>query len=888
MTPRTLLGRLQSLIRRGRRDQDLDEELRLHLDLASADFQRQGLSADQARRAARQQLGGIDRTREQVRDTGGFPWLDSFAQDLRYAVRMARRQPGFSAVVILSVALGIGANTAIFSLVDAVLVRPLAYPEPERLAVVRVVIPDLAATYPTLPANGLGFTLWRQQVWAFEELSAIEPVAHTLTGVGTPERVEAARVSANLFGMLGAPVVLGRDFRADEEREGQDGVVILSDAFWRARFGADPGVLGRRLALDGRPHVVVGVLGPGFRFPRSGQLGALVTLPPHTALFRPMAMTSTERTSAGDFDYAVIGRLRPGATTAEASAQVDVVQAEVARRSGLPIKIGSAVVPLQEQMVGPARRGLLVLAASVGAVLLLLCVNLASLLLARTSDRQRESAIRVALGASRARVLRQLMVENLLLAVAGGALGVVLAAGLLTVLATRLPVDLPRFDEVHLSSMGIAVAVLLSVATGMLFSVLPAMRLSAAPPHAALASGGRTASAGAGAARVRSALVTAEVALSTVLLVVAGLLVASFLRLLGVPKGFDTERVVLATVVPSPDKYENKDTRVAFFDRLLAQVRVLPGGEARAMVSYAPLRGEAQVRTLTTEHDTRPITARPAGNMRAVSPDYFQAIGIRLTRGRLFSESDRSRLVVIVNERTATTLWPGDDPIGKRMHVGDEEQPLQDVIGVVADTREVNLQRAPLLMSYVPYWGPHVPSGATLVLRTPQDVAVLAEPLRQAVWRVDPGLPAPDIRSLRQVVAQAVSPERFQMLLVGIFASGALLLAALGIYGVPAYAVSRRTQELGIRMALGAQPADLMRMVIRQGLTPVAIGLALGLAGALAAGRFVAGLLFDVTPYDPPTLGIVLLLVGAVAVIACYVPARRATRIDPMTALRFE
>jgi putative ABC transport system permease protein len=548
----------------------------------------------------------------------------------------------------------------------------------------------------------------------------------------------------------------------------------------------------------------------------------------------------------------------------------------------------SLVVPLQEQMVGSARRGLLTLAAAVASVLLLLGVNLAGLLLARASDREREAALRTALGASRGRVLRQLVIENLLLAVAGGGLGVALAGGLLSVLATRLPVDLPRFDEVHLSAIGIGIALLLTLLTGVLFSLLPALRLSAAPPREALAAGGRALGAGKGTARLRGALVSGQVALSTVLLIVAGLLVASFVRLISVPRGFDTEHVVLATVVPAPDRHADDAERVAFFDRLLEAVRALPGLETTALVSYAPLKGEAHVHTLTREHDTRLVTLRPAGNIRYVSPDYFQALGIRLTRGRALTDADRGRLVIVINERTAHVLWPGQDPIGKRLHQGDEAKPLLEVVGTVADTREVALQREPLLMGYVPYFGRRVPQSATLVLRTPLDPATLAEPIRQAVWRVDPTLPAPDIRSLRQVAADAVAPERFQMVLIGAFAAGALLLAALGIYGVPAYTVARRTPELGLRLALGARPGDLLSMVIAQGLRPVGVGLLLGLAGSLAIGRFVAGLLFDVTPHDPATLAGVLLLVGAVALVACYVPARRATRIDPMTALRAE
>ncbi len=888
MTPRVLGGRLLSLLRRSRRDAELEEELRLHVDLAAQELERQGIAREEAQRRARIQIGGVERTRGQVHDAAGFVWLDTMWQDLRYACRMARRQPGWSSVVVLSVALGIGANTAIASLVEAVLVRPLTYREPDRLAVIRVVVPDLAGVYPSLPANGVAFTTWKERVTAFEGLSLIDPRTETMTGLGTPERVEVARVSTNLFSLLGTPVALGRDFTAAEEREGNDRVVILSHGFWRSRFGGDPSAIGGSLSLNGKPCTIVGVQRQSFRFPRGGQLGALVTLPPNTQVFRPMALTEEERTSWSDFDFAAIGRLKPGVTFPQATSEIDAAQAEVVKLAGIPGTMLSAVVPLQEQMVGDARRGLVVLAAAVGAVLLLLSVNLAGLLLARSTDREREAAIRTALGASRRRVLRQLVFENLVLAVAGGVLGILLAGGLLSVMTTQMPVDLPRVDEIRLSGTGVAVAAALTLLTGVLFSLMPALRLSAAPPRAALAAGGRSLGAGTATARLRGALVSGQVALSTVLLVVAGLLVTSFVRLVSVPRGFDTEHIVLATVEPSPADYEEDARRIAFFDRLLGEFRSLPGLGATAMVSYAPLKGEGHVHTMTREHDTTPITLRPTANIRYVSPGYFAAMGIRITRGRDVSEADRGRLVMIVNDRMAQALWPGEDPIGKRVHQGDEEKPVLEVVGTVADTREVALRRDPVLMGYVPYFGRRVPQSATLVMRTNVDPASLAPAIRATAWKVDGTLPPPEIRSLRQVADDAVSPERFQMLLVGVFAVSALLLAALGIYGVPSYVVARRTQELGLRLALGASPSDLQRLVIGQGLRPVALGLLLGLVGALAVGRFVAGLLFDVTPYDLTTLVSVVAVIGVVAVVACYVPARRATRIEPMSALRFE
>ena len=893
MSYRSVLGRLRTLLRRRRVLGEFDANVEAHLSALAADLERAGLSPEDARREARRRFGGIDQAREAYRDASGFPTLDALAQDLRYSVRMLKRQPGFSALVIALVAVGVGANTAIFSLIDGVLLRPLSYREPDRLAIVRAVIPSIADTYPSEPATSGGFLLWQARVTAFESMGAIAPETDTLTGAGTPARVEVARVTATLFPLLGVKASVGRLFSADEDRQGYDDVVLLGHGFWLDRFGGDPSIIGRRIVLNDRPYTVVGVLPREFALPKHEQLGALTTLPDRLDIYRPAAFSDEERQNTADnFTWIALGRLAPGATRQQAEAQVDAVQADIVREAVRtlhvqPIEFKSLVIPLQEQVVGPARRGLLLLAWSVGAVLLVLCVNLAALLLTRATGRTREAAIRTALGASRSRVVRQIVLENLLLAGTGGILGILVARWAIGALAAGGPVDLPRLDEVQLNGDALTFAVGLSMITGVLFSSLPAWRLSRTDPQGALHATVRSVSEGPGTHRVRGMLVTAQVALSAVLLVIAALLVASFLRLTRLDTGFVVEHVVFADVALSAKQYEADATRVQFFDRLLARVRALPGVRTAAIISHPPLAGEAQVQSATGENDPRALTEAPTANFRFVDPAYFDALHIAVRHGRLFDDTDRRRCVAVLNERAAAAIWPGQDPIGRRFHRGGNDMPLCEVVGIVANTREVALQKTPYLIGYIPYWS-SPPGQATVVLNTAVDPISLAGPLRRAVWEIDPGMPVPAVTTFAQALQNATAPNRFQMLLVGAFASCALLLASLGIYGVPAFAVARRTQELGIRLALGAAPRALVRMVVREGLLPVIVGLALGLLGAAAAGRLVEGLLFDVKATEPTAYVLVFAILAGVALIACYIPARRILRINPVQALRWE
>ena len=889
MSLRLLTGRFRSLFGRTRRLRGFDADVEAHLSLLEGDFERQGLSPEEARREARRRFGGVDQTREAYRDASGFPVLDAIAQDVRYGLRMMRRQPGFSLLIVALVAVGVGANTAIFSLVNAILLRPLPYPAHERLVVVRSVIPAMARTYPTLPAASGEFLLWQSRVTAFEQLAAVQPTTETLTGRGEPTRVDVCRATATLLPMLGVRSEVGRLFRADEDREGRGAVAMVSYGFWMERLGGDRSVIGEAITLDDKPYTVIGVLPREFRFPRAGQLGSLIPLPSRLDVLRPAAFTADERDSlVGDFDWAVIGRLAPGATASQAESQLNVVQADIVRQIGEHLEFSATVIPLHEQVVGQARRGLVLLGCAVVTALLVIAVNLASLLLARVSARGQEAAIRVALGASRVRVMRQVVIENLMLAGSGGALGIAVAWTGVRLLVARAPVDLPRIEDVGLDSRVLAFAVVTSLLTGVLFSLLPAWRMARSNPQEGLRAGGRGTSDATSTLSVRATLVTVEVALSTVLVTASAMLGVSFLRLVNVEAGFSSERVVFATIAASVTRYDATVARTDLNDRLLAALRALPDVLEASLVSRPPLGGEAQVRTVTIEHDTRPIEQRPVTNVRYVDAGYFRALGVQLKAGRIFDNRDRGRHVAVINERMAAANWPGRNAIGLHFREGNEKHPMLEVVGVVRDTREVSLYKSPYPMIFVPYWADGIGPAATIVLKTSRPPEAIAPEIRRAIWSVDPTIPVPTVATFRESIDRIVAPDRFQMLLVLGFALSAVVLASLGIYGVPAFAVARRARELAIRLALGASASTLVGMVVRQGLQPVAVGLGIGLAGAVVAGRLMEGLLFETAGASLWMLLSIAIGITLIALVACVIPARRVTRIDPVQTMRSE
>jgi putative ABC transport system permease protein len=810
--------------------------------------------------------------------------VEVFWNDLRYALRNLARDRGFAIVALLTLALGIGANTAIFSIVNSVILRPLAYRNPDRLFTIHEMIPKVNNLYPELPVNPLHYLEWRKRCTSFEQVAEFGTYAPNLTGMGQPEQLGGARVSANFLSMFGVQPQLGRGFLEEEDRSGRGDVVILTDSLWRRRFGADRSIVGKKITLEGSPHVVVGVLPAAFHFPNGHQLDSLIAFSEKTEIFRPLALDLQKGDMEGNFNFAAIGLLKKGASRERALAELNVVQADLDKTFRDKTDLKAALSPLQDHMVGPVRRELLVLLGAVGAVLLIVCVNLANLSLVRGAGRSRESAIRAALGAGRAQLLRQPLIESLVLAVMGGALGVLLAFWATTLMVKSAPVNLPRLDEVRLDGYALAFALTISTITGLLFGMLPALRMARIAPQEVLKTGGRSATEGIRGMRLRGLLVSVEVGLSAVLLIVAGLLISSFARLMNVDKGFPVERLLAVDLNTAGARYHNDGARAEFYRRVVAGVQALPGVRSAGVTNGMPLGGETWVDVIWLPGDTRPMFERLTANSRFVNPDYFKTVGIPFRGGRPFEESDRGKEVVIVAQRTAEQLWPGQDPVGKRLYRGDEK--LREVIGVVGDVR-TTLQHGPVVTVYFPYWQESV-SDAALVVRTAMDPRSVAAAVRSEIWKVDPEIPLQRIRTMEDVISEAAAPRRFQMLLVLLFAASALLLASLGIYGVVSYTVAQRTNEIGIRVALGAHTAAVYRMVLRQGLTPVVLGLVAGVAGALALGRLLTSLLFEVSPADPLTIGAVIAALASVAAFACTVPALRAARVDPMSALRYE
>ncbi|MGA8221036.1 MAG: ABC transporter permease [Candidatus Acidiferrales bacterium] len=814
--------------------------------------------------------------------------MGTLLQDIRYSARLLLKRPGFTAVAILTLALGIGANTAIFSMVNSVLLRPLSYRDPQRLCLIREVIPQLSKFYPSIPANAPSFLIWQRDCKSFDQIAIVEARSMAFTGTGDPKEVPGAQGSANLFNVLGVQPALGRLFYPEEDQPGRDHVVILSSSFWYNEFHGDPRIIGKTIALDAVPYEIVGVLPPSFHFPKEEGLGTLTRFGAKTEFFKPLGIDTTHMGLVGDFDYAAIARLKPGVTQEEALAELNVVQAQIAKQSGQNVDLLANLVPLETQVVGPARRGLLLLLAAVGAVMLIVCVNLVNLLLARVPGRMREAAVRMALGATRARLVRQMLTETLLLSLGGGLLGVALAYNGLRWLMDVAPLGLQRLDEVQLDGRVLWFAFFLSVGTGALFGILPAWRMARADAqHALNANGGRM-TEGRGPARMRQGLISLEVGLSTVLLILAGLLTTSLVRLLGVEKGFGTEHVLTAGVDLSSANYASPQDKIHFYDRVLAGAAAIPGVSAAGLVSELPLEGERHVSPVWAADAAKPSPAElPIVNYRFISQGYFEAMGIPLRRGRALQENDRDRDVAVVSASLAERLWPGQNPIGRQIYTTAGTHPTHEVVGVVGDIRTVRLDAAPVLMVYIPQWERPV-AKAALVVRTTADPRAAVAAVREVIRKVDSSVPSVQVRPMAEVVSESVAARRFQLQLAGLFAGCALLLAALGIYGVVAYSVEQRRNEIGIRMALGAQARDVGKLVLDGGMRPVVIGLAIGIVAAVATAQLVRSLLFSVSATDPVTIAGVGIVIVFAAAMACYIPARRAMKVDPIVALRYE
>jgi predicted permease len=810
----------------------------------------------------------------------------SLWSDLRLALRAIRRSPCISAIAILTLAFGTGANTAIFSVVDGVLIQPLGYGDESRLVAVHESASMFGGVAPWVPVNAMHFSEWRRSVQSFDRLAMIGRMPLNLTGAGEPERLAGARVSASLFPMLGAQTELGRTFLEAEDQPGRDNVVVLSHELWKRRFASDRNVIGRKIVLDGHPYEVVGVLASSFHFPKLSQLYAMSITAERPELWKPFALRPQELSSLGDFNYACIGRVRSGISLDVALAELNRAQSDIASRLPEKVTLLAAIVPLQDQITGRSRRGLQLVFAAVAAVLLIGCVNIANLLLARATSRKREIAIRSALGAGAWRLLRQAFVESLLLAGIGGVLGVLVGYGALRLILARAPADLPRLDEVHLDARVLLFTLTITVVAGLLAGLLPALRCARADLQAAIKTGGRGSTEGRGSRRQRALLVGLEVGLSTLCLIAGGLLLRSFVNLLQADRGFATRQVVTALLNLPDTRYPDQTARVRFMRSLVDSVRTLPGVVSVGVSNMLPLSGGGGNNLLTLEGVNVPVNERPIADIRGVNPEYFSTMGIPLRRGRIFDGADRERRLALVSAMTAERLWPGQNPLGRRFKVGDPEGPFIEVTGIVGDVRSVGLDKPPSLTVYLPYWQRRTFGGPSLAVRTVVEPLAVSSAVRDAIHRLDSELPVPRFQSMEQVVDDSVAQRRFQMDLVLLFAVAALVLASLGIYGVVSYAVAVRTNEMGIRMALGARGVDILELIVREGMGPVAMGLGGGLLASIWAGRLLSGLLFGVAAIDGVTIAGVVLTLATMAALATLIPARRATRVEPCVALR--
>ena len=806
-------------------------------------------------------------------------------QDLKYGIRMLRKSPGFTAIAVLTLALGIGANTAIFSLINTVLLRPLPYAEPERLVNISAADPEKGLT--GIAVSYTKFQHLQQQTRTLGGVGAYYSLSLNLVGHGEPEQINGAHVNAEFFHVLGVSPARGRGFRPAEDQLGGPDVAILSDTFWHSHFNADPAILGRSISLDGRSTTVVGILPPTFRFPFQ-QPEPDVWLP---RVFEIAGLRPVQLRSGAGFLY-VIARLNSGQTMARALAELDTINQSYAQAfpgnadSG---KLALTMTSLENNLVSTIRPSLIVLLVAVGFVLLIACANVASLLLARATAREKEVAIRQALGASRGRLLRQLFTESLLLSLVGGALGVIAAAWSLPLLRLVAPGTVPRIDEVRVDAAVLFFSLGLCLFTGMAFGLVPAWQASRRDLHDTLKEGGRGSSGTGHGGRARRLMVIAEVAVALMLVTGAGLLIRSFVRLLTVNPGFDSRGVMTFPVNLPTTRYDTPAKQAQFFRRAVEDIRTLPGVESAGAVSFLPLAGPIRYVFFCAEGQVcQGIGKDPIIALRQATPGFFEAMRIPLLRGRTFTEKDNadSQPVVIINQTVAERYFPHQDPIGHIMRNSREMKALQ-IVGVVADVKFSSLSTPKFDEMYLP--SEQTPWMAmTIVVRSNSTAPPLVSAVRQKISELDPDLPLAGIQPMEKIVSTSVAQPRLITQLVGAFAGFALLLAAVGIYGVMAYTVSQRSHELGIRMALGAARGDIFRLVVGQGMRLVLVGIAIGLVGSLALTRLLSSLLFGTRATDPVTFAAVAMLLVAVAFAACYIPARRATRVDPLIALRYE
>ncbi len=877
--------RLRSLFHRRAADGELDAELRFHLERQIVANVSAGMSPAEARRTALREFGGVEELKEECRDMRKTNYIHDLALDLRHGLRILRKSPGFTAVAVLTLALGIGANTAIFSLVNGIVLRPLPYSQPQRLV-------SITDSYPEGALVAMRASLKTVDVAGYMDSTELN-----LSGRGEPSRLYAASVSSELFAILGARTEAGRIFRSGEDQPGRDNVVILSHALWQSEFGGDRNIVGRSVTLEGVDRRVVGVMASDFRFPSA-----------KTQLWIPLDLDPRKIGAywGGGF-MPVIGRLRNGTTIKQARAELSATLPRI--RNMFPWKMpdslwgGSTVISLQENIVGDARPTLFVLLGAIGLVLLIACANVANLLLARAATRQREMAVRAALGASRWRICRQLLTESVILAICGGGMGLLLAMNGVAWLKLILPANTPRLAAVAIDWHVLAFTAAIALLTGIIFGFAPAVHASSIELTESLKNGGRLSGA-ARSTRLRSILAIGEIAVAVVLVIGAGLMIKSLWELSHVNPGFSPESIVTARITPNESFCQSFLRCQSFYADLQSRVLALPGVSGAAFVNVLPLNGRMDGFAASLEdHPRDPRDPAPVIFESVITPDYLRVMGIPVLRGRGFDGADtgpQSQAVALVTESTARKYWPNQDPIGKHI------KPVFDtnwttIVGVVGDVNEISLaSRWPDWIDggiYSPFGnaarvgsrhGRLQPTEMTLVVRTSTSQANYADLLRRTVASLNPEVPVSEVQTLRAIVTESVSAPRSTMALFMIFAALALVLGTVGIYGVVSYSVAQRTSEIGVRMALGAQRRDVLRLVMGHGTRLALVGVAAGIAGAFAATRAMSSLLYGVTATDPLTFIAVAVLLAAVTLAASYIPARRAMRVDPMVALRYE
>jgi predicted permease len=883
----------RGMLHRARLEREMDGELRFHVDAYADDLRRSGVPQQEALRRARLEFGAIERAKEECRDERGVRVLETLLQDLRYAARTLRKSPGFTVVAVLTLALGIGASTAVFSLVSAILLKPLPYPEPDRIVLPELVSPpgvNLGSEY--FPWGEKQFRLVTRDTHPFQAFGAFQNDSFNLTGSGEPYFLDGFRASAEFFPALGISPALGRTFTAEEDQPGHEYEVVLSNQLWRERFGADPNILGRAVQLNGYAYTVVGVMPAGFVFPRAEEMPSSFNFPREAQLWVPLAVATEPK--GGPSELAVIARLKAGIGIEQAQAAMDLVTRHAEEKD--PQWKGwfnTRIVPLTRQIVGETERPLQLMLGAVGIVLLIACSNVANLLLARSLGRQKEFTLRAALGADRSRLIRQLLTESLLIAGIAGAAGIVIAKAGIYFVKTFGPSNIPRLREVTLDLPVLSFTVAVSLVTGMLFGLVPAIAATQRNLVDSLKEGGQRGGVNPASPRLRNALLVSQVALALVLVISAGLLTRTFFRMLGADGGFNPERVLTFQLSLPAVKYPDQNHIVPLLRNALERLRAIPGVQSAGIGETVPMGGEGESTVIRfTDHLETNQKELPFANYTIISPGYLSSVGTPLLRGRDFSEADTadSLPVAIVNATMEKKYWPGRSALGEHVGPGSTRFPLLTIVGVVADVKHTSLREQSAPEMYVLYTQKQWPSmlNMRVALRTKTDPASVTQSVREAIRAVDPDLPLAKVATLTTLVSDSLSQPRFAMLLLASFGLLALLLASIGMYGVISYSVMQRTQEIGIRIALGAERHNVLGMVLRQGARLALIGIGVGLVGAFAATRAIGGFLYGIEATDPLTFVAVSLLLIAIGLLACYLPARRATRVDPIVALRYE